>query len=544
MGVEMYILGISGGVKLGYQDIGAALVHNGKLVASVEDERLNRIKHSPSQLSQLSIRSVLDSEKISIKDIDVIASHGITWGETFHKILEGFFVGEFGYCPPIELVHHHDSHAASAFYASGFDEAMILTMDGSGDGVSMEWAIGKGQEMNIVKRIDRPNSLGIFYSMITQYCGFSRDRDEYKLMGLSSYGNKTKYDFTDIIKFENGELILNTEYIKEIKPKSPQPSRQEMLFSEKLIEKFGQKRFYNEEFTNHFKDMAASAQSHLENIIIKIINYLHKKTGLKKLCLAGGVALNCAANLKIMNLDYLDDIYVQPASNDEGVAIGAAYLIARKNKMKIEPMNSVYLGPSYTNEEIKKILDIINVKYSFEDNPALYAAKKIADNKVVGWFQGKMEIGPRALGNRSILANASNPDMRDLVNQKIKFRDSFRPFCPSVLEEDSKQFFKGKKQISPHMTINYDVEKSAIERISSVVHVDETARIQTVNKNQNKLYYELLSNLKEIIGVGVCLNTSFNINNEPIVNTPREAIATFFGSGMDCLVIGNYILEK
>ncbi len=540
----MYILGISGGVKLGYQDIGAALVHNGKLVASVEDERLNRIKHSPSQLSQLSIRSVLDSEKISIKDIDFIASHGITWGETFHNILQGFFIAEFGYCPPIELLHHHDSHAASAYYASGFDEAMILTMDGSGDGISMEWAVGKGQEMNVLKRVERPNSLGIFYSMITQYCGCSRDRDEYKLMGLSSYGDKTKYDFNDIIKFENGELILNTTYIKEIKPKSPQPSRQEMLFSEKLIEKYGQKRFYDQEFTKHFKDMAASAQSHLENIIIKIINHLHEKTGLKKLCLAGGVALNCAANLKIMNLDYLDDIYVQPASNDEGVAIGAAYLVARKHKMEIQPMDSVYLGPSYTNEEIKKILDIINVKYSFEENPALYAAKKVANNKVVGWFQGRMEIGPRALGNRSILANASNPEMRDLVNQKIKFRDSFRPFCPSVLEEDSEQFFVGKKRISPHMTINYDVDESVIEKISSVVHVDKTARIQTVNKNQNELYYKFLTYIKDIIGVGVCLNTSFNINNEPIVNTPREAIATFFGSGMDCLSIGNYILEK
>jgi len=540
----LYILGISGGVRLGYHDIGAALVHNGKLVASVEEERLNRIKHSPNQLPQLSIRSVLNSEKISIKDVDIIASHGLTWGEPFQKILHDYFIGEFGFCPPIERVHHHDSHAASAYYASGFDESIILTMDGSGDGISMEWAIGKGQEMNVLKRFERPNSLGIFYSMITQFCGFTRDRDEYKLMGLSSYGDKTKYDFSDVIKFENGELVLNTDYIKEIKPKNPQPTRQEMIFSEKLVEKLGQKRLQNQELTKHYQDIAASAQLHVEKVILKIIEYLHKKTGIKKLCLAGGVALNCAANLRIMNLDYLDDIYVQPASNDEGVAIGAAYLVARKHGMEIQPMNSVYLGPSFTNEEIKKILDILNVKYSFEEDPALYAAKKVADNKVIGWFQGRMEIGPRALGNRSILANASNPKMRDLVNQKIKFRDSFRPFCPSVLEEDSTKFFVGKKRVSPHMTINYDVEESIIEKIPSVVHVDQTARIQTVNKEQNEIYYKFLSYLKEIIGIGVCLNTSFNVNNEPIVNTPREAVATFFGSGMDCLVIGNYILEK
>lgn len=540
----MYILGISGGIRLGYHDIGAALLKDGKLVAAVEEERLNRIKHSPNQLPQLSIKSVLESEGISIKDVDIIASHGITWGEVFEDVLKNYFEGEFGYCPSIERAHHHDGHAASAFYASDFDEAIILTMDGSGDGISMEWAIGKGQDMEVIERFERPNSLGIFYSMITQYCGFTRDRDEYKLMGLSSYGDRKKFDFSDVIYFEQGKLILNQEYIKEIKPKNPQPTRQEMIFSQKLIDKFGPKRFKDEPLTEHFQDIAASAQAHVENIIIKIIEFLHKKTGLRNLCLAGGVALNCAANLKIMNLDYLDDIYVQPASNDEGVAIGVAYLIARKHGIKIQPMDSVYLGPEYTNEEIKKILDVLNVKYSYEENPSLYAAQKVSENKVIGWFQGRMEIGPRALGNRSILANPTHPDMRDIVNQKIKFRDSFRPFCPSVLEEDINRFFVGKKKIAPHMTINYDVTELAKEKIPSVVHVDNTARIQTVNKNQNELYYKFLSHLKEITGIGVCLNTSFNVNNEPIVNTPREAVATFFGSGMDCLVIGNYILEK
>lgn len=540
----MYILGISGGVRLGYHDIGAALLKDGKLVAAVEEERINRVKHSPGQLPQQSIRTVLDIENITIRDIDILASHGTTWGEVYDKILKNYFEGEFGFCPPIERVHHHDAHAASAYYASGFDEANIITMDGSGDGTSCGFYVGKGEDMEVIERFDRPNSIGIFYSMITQYCGFTRDSDEYKLMGLSSYGDREKFDFSDIIEFKENKITINKEYIKTIKPKEPQPTKQEMIFSEKLIQKFGPKRFKNEELSKHFQDIAASAQAHVEKIIIQMIEYMYKKTGNTKLCLAGGVALNCAANQKIMNLDFIEDFYVQPASNDEGVAIGATYLVAKKNSLKIQPMDSIYLGPEYNNDEIKKFLDILNLKYSFEKDPALYAARKVAEDNVIGWFQGKMEIGPRALGARSILANATNPSMRDIVNQKIKFRDTFRPFCPSVLEEESDSYFVGKQKIAPHMTINYDVIPSMIDKIPSVVHVDNTARIQTVNKFQNEIYYNFLLNLKNILGVGVCLNTSFNVNNEPIVNTPREAVATFFGSGMDCLVIGNYILEK
>ena len=540
----MYILGLSGGIRLGYHDIGAALLHDGELVGAVEEERINRIKHSPAQLPELSIRSLLDSENITIRDIDIVASHGITWGDVFQKILTDYFEGEFGYCPPIERVHHHDAHAASAYYASGFDEAMILTVDGSGDGISTQFTIGKEHNMEVLERFERPNSLGIFYSMITQYCGFRRDRDEYKLMGLSSYGDRTKYDFNDVIKFENNKIILNTEYTKKITPKNPQPTRQELIFEKKLIEKYGKKRFKNDELTKHFKDVAASAQAHVEDILIKMINYMYEKTGIKDLCMAGGVALNCTANQKIMNLDFIDRFYVQPASNDEGVAIGATYVVGRKHGLQIQPMNTVYLGPEFTNDKIKKILDGLNIKYNFEENPALFAATKVSENKVVGWFQGKMEVGPRALGNRSILANAANPSMRDIVNKKIKFRDTFRPFCPSVLEEESKNYFIGKHDIAPYMTINYDVKQDIIDKIPSVVHVDNTARIQTVNKNQNELYHKFLLYIKDILGVAVCLNTSFNVNNEPIVNTPREAIATFFGSGMDCLVIGNYVIEK
>ena len=273
----MYILGISGGVRLGYHDIGAALLNDGKLVAAVEEERINRIKHSPGQLPQKSIYTVLESEKISITDVDILATHGITWGDVYDTILKDYFEGEFGFCPPIEKVHHHDAHAASAYYASGFNEAIVITMDGSGDGVSCEFCIGRDNEMEILQRFDRPNSLGIFYSMITQYCGFTRDSDEYKLMGLSSYGDRNKFDFSKIIYFENGELKLDTSYIKTIAPKQSQPTKQEMIYSEKLIDEFGPKRLKKQELSKHYKDIAASAQAHVEKVIIEMINFLHKK---------------------------------------------------------------------------------------------------------------------------------------------------------------------------------------------------------------------------------------------------------------------------
>ena len=327
----MYVLGINGGVRLGYQDTGAALLLDGKLVAAVEEERINRVKFSPGQLPQLSIRSILELENITIRDVDFLASHGITWGNVYEKILRNYFEGEFGYCPPIERVHHHDAHAASAYYASGFNEANIISMDGSGDGISCEFAVGKDNNMEILERFDRPNSIGIFYSMITQYCGFTRDSDEYKLMGLSSYGDREKFDFSHILQFKENQIVLNKEYIKNINPKEPQPTKQELIFSEKLETEFGSKRFKNEELTKHYQDIAASAQAHVEKIIIDMVEYLYRKTGIKKLCLAGGVALNCAANQKIMNLDFIDEFYVQPASSDEGVAIGAAYLVGKKH---------------------------------------------------------------------------------------------------------------------------------------------------------------------------------------------------------------------
>ena len=473
-----------------------------------------------------------------------MGSHGITWGETYQNVLEGYFKHEFGHSPKVIRFHHHDAHAASAYYASGFDEAMVLSIDNSGDGVSTELAVGKGSEMKVVEQIERPNSLGIYYSLLTQFCGFIRDSDEYKLMGLSSYGNRDAYDFSWLLKVENGHYHFNTDYIKQVKPGESQPSRQQAMYGEKLIEKLGKHRRSGEPVTDFYKNVAASAQQQLESAIVALVTRFHEETGLRKICLAGGVALNCVANQKIMNLDFIDEIYVQPASSDAGISLGAAYLAAAEMGDTPQKMEHAFLGPPYSNNEIKKVLDLLQLDYKRCDSPALVAAEMVAQNKVVGWFQGNMEFGPRALGTRSILANPAQKEMQDIVNHKIKFRESFRPFCPSVLENESKAFFVGKQDSSPYMTITYDANERSVKEIPAVVHVDQTARIQTVNRETSPLYHEYLTELKKLTGIGVSLNTSFNRNNEPIVCSPVDAVSAFYGCGMDGLIIGDFVLKK
>lgn len=540
----MYILGISGGTRQGYQDSAATLIKDGKVVAAVEEERLTRMKHAAGLLPEKAIRYVLKSQKIALRDVAYITTHGSTWQPDFRHTLRRYLLSKFGHSPEIELVHHHDAHCASAFYASGFDKAMIVSFDLSGDGIATQLAIGDGQTMTVVERIAKPDSLGIFYSLLTQFCGFVRDSDEYKVMGLSSYGKKGSYDFGWLLPYGQGKYTLNTDYIVVPGPGQPNPSKQEPFYSEKFIEKLGPPRLPDAPMTPYYEDIAASGQFHLENAIVDIVTAFQQRTGLRKLCLAGGVALNCVANQRLMNLAGVDAIYVQPAASDAGVSLGAAYLTAVKYGEHVEPLADVYLGPEYTADEILTTLQDANVRYTHVDDIASYAAQKVADNKIVGWFQGRMEFGPRALGKRSILANPTNKAMKDIVNAKIKFREEFRPFCPSVLEEETHTYFAGKSLTAPYMTITYDVKPEYIEKLPSITHVDHTARIQTVNRQQNASFYDYLRALKSLIGVGVTLNTSFNVKGDPIVNTPYQALATFYGSGMDTLILGNYVLNK
>lgn len=539
----MYILGINGGFRMGYQDVSAVLLKDGQIVTAVEEERITRIKFSPGKLPERAIESVLKMAGITIQDIDVVACHGATWGDQFPKDVEGYFKFRFGYCPSLKFYHHHDAHAASAYYASGFDEAMIMTVDGSGDGCSTQLGYGKDGKLEMTERMLRPNSLGMFYSMITQYCGFTKESDEYKLMGLASYGDPTKVDL-DWLLDTSVDYTLNTDYMVEIAPGAPQPTRQQPLLSQGFIDKLGKARLRGEPFADHYKHVAAAAQAKLEEALINLVTRLHKETGMRKLCLAGGVALNCVANQKLAALDFVDEIYVQPASNDAGISLGCAYLAAVDTGITLQPMQSVYTGPEFTNKEIEAALKLCGASYERVDDPAQAAAGLIALDQVIGWFQGRAEFGPRALGARSILGNAQNPDMQDLINQKIKFREEFRPFCPSVLSEDAGRYFEGATAAAKHMTITCNVHENEQETIPAVTHVDGTARIQSVSKQDNPLFYSLLAHLKERTGQGICINTSFNRNGEPMVLTPNDALATFAASGLDALVIGNYIVEK
>lgn len=541
----MIILGINGGLRQGYQDVSACLVDNGRVIAAIEEERLNRIKFSPGRFPYLAVIEVLKIAGKQISEVDYLAFHGSTWGNEIEQKLRDFYTFQLGYCPPVLRFHHHDCHAASAYYASGFNEALIVSIDNSGDGISFQVSTGKSGRIESIQRFERPHSLGLFYQIITQYCGFVKDSDEYKLMGLSSYGDKYKYSFDWLLNFTNGSLNLNTDYINTVLPNAPSLHKDEMIFNDTFLKKVGgERRIPGSAFTADYKDIAASAQYHLEQVLLSMLNYYVQQTGLTKVCLAGGVALNCVANQQLMNSSFIEQLYIQPASSDAGISLGAAWLAAVQHGDKPQPTAHTYLGNGYTNEEIEAILIACSVKYKKLENAALTAADLIADNKVIGWFQGNMEFGPRALGNRSILANATNQQMQDMVNQKIKLRESFRPFCPSVLEEDANIYFEGKQAIAPYMTITYNVKKEMQRYIPAVTHIDGTARIQTVSKEANASYYNLLVYLKEKTGHGIVLNTSFNLSYEPIVCTPRNALASYYSSGLDALIIGNFLLAK
>jgi carbamoyltransferase len=540
-----YILGINGGVRPGYQDISAVLMRDGKVIAAIEEERLNRIKHAAGQLPILSVKEVLRIGKINIKDISVVAFHGSTWQAGIEDVLKNHFENYFGFCPQIKRYHHHDCHAASAFYASGFEDALVITVDGSGDGVSTQIAVGRRGKTEVLHRYERPQSLGMFYSMFTQLCGFTRDADEYKLMGLAAYGDSEKYDLNDILSVSESGYRFNEEYMVKILPGQPSPSRYEMLFSNKLTSTVQLNRRTEKEISESYRHIAAATQSQLEKALLALVKKYTAETGIKKVCMAGGVALNCLANQKIEALSEVDELFVQPASSDAGISLGAAYLASAEAGVAVfEKQAHTFYGNEFSNQEIADTLQRCNLNFTVQENCFEEAAMQLAANKVIGWFQGRMEFGPRALGNRSILANPAASDIQRVVNHKIKFREGFRPFGASVLEEDFHEYFEAKCNDAPYMTKVFFVKEKYRELLRGVTHADGTCRVQTVSKHQNELYYNLLSAFKNRTGFGVLLNTSFNLSHEPIVNTPREAVATFYASGLDELFIGNCRLKK
>jgi carbamoyltransferase len=540
----MKIIGINGGFGGGYQDPSAAILIDGILVAAIEEERVTRIKHATGLMPINAIIELLRITNVTMKEIDFVAFHGATWGDHIISRLQNFLIANFDFSPEIILIHHHHAHAASAIYSSGFKEALIFTLDGSGDGVSTRVSLAKDNNIEIIKDFARPQSFGLYYSAFTQFCGFKRDSDEYKLMGLAAYGNPNTYDLSEFLYYDSGSYRLNTKFLIDMPPYTASPNKQEMLFNENFENFFSVKRRTEKEINSVYKNIAASAQFQSEQTIISLVLHYIKLTGINKICLAGGVALNCMMNQKIINHSEISEVFIPPIAADMGISAGAAFATYHYKTNNQPKFHSVFCGNEYSNPEIQKTLQIVGAEYTESEDVISEAVQMLNEGYVIGWFQGKMEYGPRALGNRSILANPLINGMKDRVNSKIKFRESFRPFGASIIEEDVTFYFEGNNCISPFMTTLYNIKKEFSELLGSVTNVDGTCRIQSVNEKDNSLFYYLLKNFKEKTGHGILLNTSFNLNHEPIVCSPQNAIASYFSSGLDALIIGNFILKK
>jgi carbamoyltransferase len=448
---------------------------------------------------------------------------------------------ELGFDGKVLFIKHHLSHAASAFLVSPFEEAAILTADAVGDWATTSYGFGKGNSIRILKEICYPDSLGLLYTAVTTYLGFRALRGEGKVMGLAGYG-KPKYldKFREIVTVKrDGSFRLDSRFFGFNKGLR--------MYSGKFVKTFGKARRLEDKIDQRHYDIAASLQMFIEETIIAIARNLYSETKVDKLCLAGGLFLNCIANSKILEETPFKEVFIQPAAGDAGGSLGVTcyiyHCILKKPRNYV--MTDAYLGPDFSTSQIKRTLLNYNLGFKALDGNSLckYIARELSQDKIIGWFQGRMEFGPRALGNRSILANPCNPDMKELLNSKVKKRESFRPYAPAVLEEESKEFFQLQNS-SPFMLLASLVREDKKDLIPAVTHIDGTARVQTVNKNSNPKFWQLIKEFGNITGVPVLLNTSFNIRDEPIVCTPEDAISCFQRSQMDCLVLGDYIVER
>ena len=453
-----------------------------------------------------------------------------------------------GFSGEIIFPEHHISHAAYSFFTSPFEESAILTVDGVGEWTTASFGTAVNDRIELTKDIRWPHSIGLFYSAFTYFLGFKVNEGEYKLMGLSSYGQPKYFDLIldELVDVkDDGSIHLNMKYFAFTYDK--------VMTNTKFAELFGISRRNGDEEAQqiHF-DIGASAQKVLETIILKMANHIYKETGMKNLCLGGGVGLNGVANYRLLKESPFENIHIPPSPGDAGSAVGCAqylYYIHQKNQRNLEVDSSkrvrenIYVGPSFSDNEIEDFLDNEKIQYQKLDKTSLLekTANLISEGNIVGWYQGKMEWGPRALGNRSILADPRNADMKNILNEKIKHRESFRPFAPSILEEFSSEYFDIDIP-SPYMLMVAKVKKP--ENIPAVTHVDGTGRLQTVSKDSNPLYYELINQFYKVTGIPVIINTSMNVMGEPIVNTPEQAYSMIIKTDMDYLMMGNYMISK
>lgn len=558
-----YILGVSGF----YHDAGACLLKDGEVIAAAEEERYTRKKHDAS-FPLHAANFCLEFANITIDQVDAVVfydkpllkferllfSYLSVWPkavQSFAHALPTWFLEKLhipylikkklGYKGKIYFVPHHISHAASSFLVSPFDEAAVLVVDGIGEWASTSWGVGKGNDITIQQEIHFPDSLGLLYSAFTYYLGFKVNSAEYKVMGAAPYGKpvyaeKIKQHLIDIK--EDGSFRLNMEYFTY--------EHSLTMVGKKFEELFGMPVRDNEKekMTERHWDMAASLQAVTEEVMIKLVNHIHKKTGLTKLCMAGGVALNCVANGRIIRETPMKELFIQPAAGDAGGAVGAAFYVWNtilKNQRTFT-WKHVYWGSAWSDTHIEQMLQERNIPFTKVSDQELFekTSEYLVQQAVVGWFQGRSEFGPRSLGNRSIIADARNHENWQRVNLKIKFRESFRPFAPSVLKEKAAQYF-GLQQESPYMLL---VAPVLVDTIPAVTHVDKSARIQTVDREVNPRYHALITEFEKKTGCAIIINTSFNVRGEPIVDSPKDALTCFLRTEMDYLVLHNYIINK
>ncbi len=574
------------GINAYHGNSSVALVCDGQLVAAVEEERFNRVKYAAGFPAQ-AIRHCLAEAGLTISEIDHIAIPRNPWARLGTKLLYAIRMPRFALerskvltrfsgidealaaaCDvgpeairgKFHRIEHHVAHLASAFFVSPFDKAAVLSTDGLGDFASTMWATGEGNRLRVHGGVSFPHSLGLYYTAISQYLGFRKYGDEYKVMGLAAYGEPAYQDeFCKIVKTSNGHgFRLGLQYFCHHQT-GPQMTWGEsgktpvlgQLYSPYLEERLGRARSATESVDKKHKDIAASLQLALEEAYFHLLNSLQRQTGQSAVCLAGGVAFNCVANGKLFDRTPFSDVYVQPAAGDAGLAVGAAYYVYHQilGRPRCFVMDHAYWGPQFTSEAIQKALQSsgsvgsgCSVKQLPSEELATLTAKHVAAGEIVGWFQGRAEWGPRALGNRSIVVDPRRAEMKEVLNQRVKHREIFRPFAPSILEEATADYFE-RSYPSPFMNLAYSVRPEKRAAIPAPTHVDGTGRLQTVSSRTNPLYWGLIKEFEKLTGVPVLLNTSFN-DNEPIVLRPEEAIDCFLRTKMDVLAIGDWIVEK
>lgn len=573
----MYILGIAG---MGTDDMkghlaaighdpSAALIKDGRLIAAAEEERFVRVKHAQGFFPYNAIKFCLEKEGIDITEVDHIVNNFDTnldfknqffsrnlyfnpirvlkqgiWDRMMYQSysnnitrLAHFLKKQAKDVPSLikkfRMIEHHLAHIGNSYYFSGFKDAALITLDAAGENISTICASGRNHNITKLKETYNPDSLGALYALFTEFLGFMPNDGEFKVMGLAAYGSP-KMDISDLIEVSNGTFKIDRRVWGTLQ-----------LYSKYITDRFGKPKQNTENYTKRDANLAYAIQNLLEETVTKLVEYTVRQTNVDKLCLSGGVALNCKMNGRLLRSGIVSDLFIPPAPADNGTSIGAAMYhyvsLGYKPKQRLEHS---YFGPEFSNADILKTLKKLGInKYEYVADISGEAARIIYKGGVLGWFQGRMEFGPRALGNRSILADPRNPHMKDIINETIKFREMFRPFCPSLLKEAADEYLE-EAHFSPFMILTFQVPKKKQKEIQAVVHVDGTTRPQTVDKKVNKKFYNLIKIFESYSGVPVVLNTSFNIRGEPIVCTPQDALRTFYTCGMTHLALGNYLIKK